>query len=94
MDLSVSKSLEDNLSLKMMEKINKVVKWRNIEALLMEHYEVGTRHTTIGKKALGWKEPTNEYYYIKFEKFSYRGNIPYTLVVKNEEEVSNRCSHS
>ena len=26
----------------MMEKINKVVKWRNIEALLMEHYEVGT----------------------------------------------------
>jgi len=26
----------------MMEKINKVVKWKNIEALLMEHYEVGT----------------------------------------------------
>lgn len=41
-DLAVSKSLENNRSLKMMEKINKVVKWRNIEALLMEHYEVGT----------------------------------------------------
>ena len=41
-DLAVSKSLEQNRSLKMMEKINKVVKWRNIEALLMEHYEVGT----------------------------------------------------
>ena len=41
-DLAVSKSLEHNRSLKMMEKINKVVKWRNIEALLLEHYEVGT----------------------------------------------------
>lgn len=41
-DLAVSKSLENNRSLKMMEKINKVVKWRNIEAVLMEHYEVGT----------------------------------------------------
>ncbi|MBU0734570.1 MAG: IS5 family transposase [Proteobacteria bacterium] len=41
-DLAVSKSLENNRSLKMMEKINKVVKWRNIEALLMEYYEVGT----------------------------------------------------
>jgi len=25
-----------------LEKINKVVKWRNIEAVLMEHYEIGT----------------------------------------------------
>ena len=41
-DLAVSKSLENNRSLKMMEKINEVVKWRNIEAVLMEHYEVGT----------------------------------------------------
>jgi len=41
-DLAVSKSLENNRSLKMMEKINKVVKWRNIEAVLMEHYDVGT----------------------------------------------------
>jgi IS5 family transposase len=41
-DLAVSKSLEKNRSLKMMEKINNVVQWRNIEALLMEHYEIGT----------------------------------------------------
>ncbi len=41
-DLAVSKSLKHNRSLKMMEKINKVVKWRNMEALLLEHYGVGT----------------------------------------------------
>jgi len=41
-DLAVSKSLEHTRSLKMMEKINKVVKWRNIEALLLKHYKVGT----------------------------------------------------
>jgi len=41
-DLAVSKSLKHNRSLKMMEKINKVVKWRNIEAALLEHYEIGT----------------------------------------------------
>ena len=41
-DLAVERSLEHNRSVKMMERINKVVKWRNIEALLIEHYEVGT----------------------------------------------------
>lgn len=41
-DLAVSKSLENNRSLKMMEKINEVIKWNNIEAVLREHYEVGT----------------------------------------------------
>ena len=41
-DLAVKKSLEHNRSLKMMERINKAVNWRNIEALLMEQYEVGT----------------------------------------------------
>ena len=41
-DLAVSKSLEHNRSLKMMNRINKVVKWRNIDALLREYYEVGT----------------------------------------------------
>ena len=40
-DLAVSKSLEHNRSLKMMKRINKVVNWRNIEALLREYYEVG-----------------------------------------------------
>ena len=40
-DLAVAKSLEHNRSLKMMEKINGVVEWDNIEAVLNEHYEVG-----------------------------------------------------
>jgi hypothetical protein len=40
--LAVSKSLEHNRSLKMMMSIEKVVKWRDVEALLMEHYETGT----------------------------------------------------
>ena len=41
-DLAISKSLEHNRTLKMLEKISKVVKWENIEALLLEHYEIGT----------------------------------------------------
>jgi len=41
-DLAVRKSLEHNRSLKMMNRIEKVVKWRDVEALLREHYEVGT----------------------------------------------------
>jgi len=41
-DLAIRRSLEHNRSLKMMEKIDKVVRWNNIEALLMEHYDVGT----------------------------------------------------
>jgi len=41
-DLAVSKSLKHNRSVKMMERIDKVVDWRNIEALLGECYEVGT----------------------------------------------------
>jgi len=40
-DLAVRRSLEHNRSLKMMKRIDKVVNWRNIEALLMEYYEVG-----------------------------------------------------
>jgi IS5 family transposase len=40
-DLAVSKSLEHNRTLKMLKKIGKVVKWENIEALLLEHYKVG-----------------------------------------------------
>ncbi len=40
-DLAVSKSLENNRSLKMMMKINEVVKWRDVEAVLLEHYETG-----------------------------------------------------
>jgi IS5 family transposase len=41
-DLAVRKSLEHNRSVKMMDRINRVVNWRNIEALLGEYYEVGT----------------------------------------------------
>ena len=41
-DLAVSKSLEHNRSLQMMKRIDKVVKWRDVEALLLEHYETGT----------------------------------------------------
>jgi len=41
-DLAVSKSLEHNRSLQMMMSIEKVVKWRDVEALLLEHYETGT----------------------------------------------------
>ena len=40
-DLAVRKSLEHNRSLKMMKRIEKAVNWQNIEALLLEHYEVG-----------------------------------------------------
>jgi IS5 family transposase len=43
-DLAVSKSLEHNRSLKMMMNIDRVVKWRDVEALLLEHYETGTSH--------------------------------------------------
>jgi IS5 family transposase len=41
-DLAVSKSLEHNRSLQMMMRIDKVVKWRDVEAMLLEHYEIGT----------------------------------------------------
>jgi hypothetical protein len=40
-DLAVTSSLENNRSVKMMEKINSVVNWQNIEALLLEYYEQG-----------------------------------------------------
>jgi len=40
-DLAVSKSLAHNRSVKLMERINKAVSWRNIEALLLEHYDIG-----------------------------------------------------
>ena len=40
-DVAVSKSLEHNRSLKMMNRINKVVRWKNIDGLLRQYYEVG-----------------------------------------------------
>jgi transposase, IS5 family len=40
-DLAVERTLKHNRSVKLMERINVVVKWNDIEALLMEYYEVG-----------------------------------------------------
>ena len=40
-DIAVKKSLENNRSVHMMERINKAVTWKNIEALLLECYDVG-----------------------------------------------------
>ena len=40
-DLAVSTSLEHNRSLTMMNKINALISWKNIEALLLEYYDVG-----------------------------------------------------
>jgi hypothetical protein len=34
--------MEHNRSVRLMKKIDKVVKWRGVEALLIEHYETGT----------------------------------------------------
>jgi len=40
-DLVVGGALQNNRSVKMMERINEAVSWRNIEAVLLEHYEPG-----------------------------------------------------
>ena len=40
-DLAVSQSLKHNRSVKLMDRINKVVSWKNIEALLLEYYDTG-----------------------------------------------------
>ena len=43
-ELSLLSSIENNRSVKMMERINKSVNWKNIEALLLEHYHIGQSH--------------------------------------------------
>jgi transposase, IS5 family len=40
-DLAVEGTLKHNRSVKLMERINAVVKWNDIEALLMEYYQIG-----------------------------------------------------
>ena len=40
-ELSLLSSIENNRSVKMMERINKSVNWENIEALLLQYYDVG-----------------------------------------------------
>ncbi len=42
-DLAVLKSLAHNPNVKLMERINQVIDWENIEAMLMEYYD--TRNT-------------------------------------------------
>ena len=31
----------NNRAIKMLERVNKAIKWRNIEALLLEYYDIG-----------------------------------------------------
>jgi transposase, IS5 family len=40
-DLAVEGTLKHNRSVKLMERINGVIRWNDIEALLMEYYQVG-----------------------------------------------------
>ena len=41
-EVALASSMENNLSLKMMEKVNQIIDWSHIETLLMEHYQAGT----------------------------------------------------
>lgn len=41
-DLALASSLKHNRSLKLMEKLDKSIKWSRIEAILLSHYTVGT----------------------------------------------------
>jgi IS5 family transposase len=41
-EVDLMTSMEHNRSLKMMEKINQVIDWSKIEAVLLKHYAVGT----------------------------------------------------
>jgi IS5 family transposase len=43
-ELSLRSSIENNRSVKMMERINKSVNWESIDALLKEHYHIGQSH--------------------------------------------------
>ena len=41
-EVALASSMENNRSLKMMEKVNQIIDWSHIETLLMEHYQAGT----------------------------------------------------
>src|SRR5210317_382517 len=41
-DFALSNSLEANRSVKLMEKIDAAINWSRVEAVLMQHYTVGT----------------------------------------------------
>jgi len=40
-EIDLMTSMEHNRSLKMMEKINKIIDWSKIEAILLQHYTIG-----------------------------------------------------
>ena len=40
-DIAISNSMENNRAIKMLERINKVINWRNIGTLLLEYYDIG-----------------------------------------------------
>lgn len=41
-EVALASSMENNRSLKMMEKVNQIIDWSHIETLLMGHYQAGT----------------------------------------------------
>ena len=41
-DFALSRSLEANRSVKLMEKISASIKWSRVDAVLIQHYTVGT----------------------------------------------------
>ena len=43
-EVALLRSMENNRSVEMMERINKEVAWENVEALLREYYPIGQSH--------------------------------------------------
>ena len=41
-DLALASSLKHNRSLKLMEKLDKAIDWKKVEAILLSHYSIGT----------------------------------------------------
>src|SRR4030043_1023503 len=41
-EVALASSMENNRSLKMMEKVNQIIDWSHVENLLMGHYQAGT----------------------------------------------------
>jgi hypothetical protein len=47
-DLAIRKSLDHNRRLKMMNHVERAVKWKDVEALSIEHCWTGTRNGGAG----------------------------------------------
>ena len=41
-EVALASAMENNRSLKMMEKVNQIINWSHVETLLMGHYQAGT----------------------------------------------------